>query len=175
MLLTQHWWCRHQLVIQADEQLTAQEQQIANATKSLASKMAAGKKVPLQLTIQNANGQEVENVSFDETVSGSNALFHRVCRSMLNGQQSRCPPTTLPLHSVCCRQGMDEALIEHTASCSAHTNDHYVIISNEKYALLPWLLSCCSAVKCEQDPNLGSSLQRARAAMTTIGSLKAGH
>lgn len=57
-------WCRHQLVIQADEKLTAQERRMADATRTLAGQLAAGQKVPLHLTIHNPNSSEVETMDF---------------------------------------------------------------------------------------------------------------
>ncbi|KAK9862415.1 hypothetical protein WJX84_010278 [Apatococcus fuscideae] len=58
---------RHQLVIKADEKLTAQEQRMAEATRSLASQLAAGQQVPLHLTIHNPNSTEVETMNFSST------------------------------------------------------------------------------------------------------------
>ncbi|KAK9867039.1 hypothetical protein WJX84_010092 [Apatococcus fuscideae] len=58
---------RHQLVIKADDKLTAQEQRMADATKSLASQLAAGQPVPLHLTISNPNSTEVETMDFNST------------------------------------------------------------------------------------------------------------
>ena len=54
-------------MIKADDKLTAQEQRMADATKSLASQLAAGQPVPLHLTISNPNSTEVETMDFNST------------------------------------------------------------------------------------------------------------